>query len=100
MENEVGIDVKLMRQIEESVKAKRDFCSQILSYISVNAILVVIYFLTTGFTGGYFWPIWCITIWGVVLLTRGLYIHGRFRKTLEEEIQVEYQRIKNKMDTN
>lgn len=47
------------------LRARRDFLSNIVAYVVINAALVVIW-ATSG--GGYFWPAWVIGLWGVGLL--------------------------------
>ncbi|MDR0494342.1 MAG: 2TM domain-containing protein [Treponema sp.] len=99
MENNETADEKLMRQAEEFVKARRGFRSHIMSYLWVNLCLVIIYFITSR--GAHFWPVWCMIGWGVGLVIHGVSVYGKFPgKTLEEEVQAEYKRLKNKFETN
>jgi len=96
MKNEIYMDEKLMQQAEERVKAKRGFRAHVIMYICVNLGLVIMFFLKDR--GGYFWPIWGIAGWGLGLLTHGLTIFVRLPgKTLDEEIQIEYQRLMSKV---
>jgi len=99
MKNEFDTDEKLMRRAEERVKAKRRFRTHIILYICVNLGLVIMFFLRDK--GGYFWPIWGIAGWGIGLLLHGLFVYGGLSgKKLDEEIQIEYQRLKSKVNTN
>ena len=46
------------------LKAKRDLKGHVLAYVTVNLLLVAIWF-TTG--SGFFWPIFIILGWGIGL---------------------------------
>jgi len=95
MKNEINMDEKVMRKAEEKVKAKRGFRAHIITYICVNLGLVILFFLKDK--GGYFWPGWGMAGWGLGLLAHELSIYVRLPgKTLDEEIQIEYQRLMSK----
>ncbi|MDR0495000.1 MAG: 2TM domain-containing protein [Treponema sp.] len=102
MEKDFTTDEKLLLRAEEYVKARRGFRSHIILYFLVNIGLMIIYFNTNS--GGYFWPIWAMGGGGFGLLGHGLSIsciYGNLLgKTLEQEIQIEYQRIKRKLQGN
>ena len=70
------------------VKAKREFRTHLAVYIIVNAVLVVIWFLSSA---DYFWPIWSILGWGI-----GLAFHAWntfFERPIsEDDIRREMQR--------
>ena len=51
------------------LKKKRDFTAHLLSYLLVNALLVVIWATVAG--GGFFWPIFPLLGWGI-----GVFFHG------------------------
>ncbi|HJW41752.1 MAG TPA: 2TM domain-containing protein [Rhizomicrobium sp.] len=68
--------------------ARRGFWNHAMTYVVVNALLVVVW----AFTGRrYFWPIWVIAGWGI-----GLAFHawGVFfeRRITEDEIRREMER--------
>lgn len=44
------------------IQAKRGFLSHLTVYLAVNALLVLIWALTSA---GYFWPVWPILGWGI-----------------------------------
>ena len=46
------------------VKSRRDFKTHVVSYVLVNALLIIIWALSGR---GYFWPIWIIVGWGIGL---------------------------------
>ena len=56
------------RQARERLQARRDFATHLVSYLLVNAFLVMVWAVTGA---GYFWPIWVIGGWGV-----GLALHA------------------------
>jgi uncharacterized membrane protein YecN with MAPEG domain len=70
------------------LQAKRDFSAHLVSYVVVNAFLVVVWAVTGA---GYFWPIWVIGCWGI-----GLVLHAWdvfFRRPLTEaDVDAELQR--------
>ena len=95
MKDVINLDEKVMRKAEERVKAKRGLRAHIITFICVNLGLVIIFFLRDK--GGYFWPIWGMAGWGLGLLAHGLTVYVRLPgKTLDEEIQTEYQRLMSK----
>ena len=62
------------------LRERRDFWTHLVTYIVVNAFLVVVWFVTND--GGYFWPVWPIAGWGI-----GLLIHAfeTFRRPIGED---------------
>jgi len=62
------------------LREKRDFWTHLFTYFAVNALLVVVWFITNN--GGYFWPVWPIAGWGI-----GLAIHAfeTFRRPIGED---------------
>lgn len=88
-------DEEIMELARKIVQKKRDFTVNAISYVAVNAMLVMIWF-TTG--RGYFWPIWPMLGWGL-----GLAIHGvdLFRYSngggYQDQVEREYQRLKKNL---
>jgi hypothetical protein len=67
--NEMNDRVESERQqARKRVQARRDFGAHLVSYVVVNAFLVMVWAVTGG---GYFWPIWIIGGWGA-----GLALHA------------------------
>jgi hypothetical protein len=50
------------------VQARRDFTNHLVTYVVVNAFLVITWAVTGA---GYFWPVWVLGGWGV-----GLALHA------------------------
>lgn len=57
-------DVDRRQAAIKRLEAKRGFGIHLVVYLSVNALLVVIWLMTGR---GYFWPIWPIAGWGIGL---------------------------------
>ena len=64
--NEVVADER--QHARKRVQARRDFGAHLVSYLVVNAFLILVWAVTGA---GYFWPIWVIGGWGV-----GLALHA------------------------
>jgi hypothetical protein len=75
-------------QARKRVEAKRNFASNLVAYVVVNAFFVGIWAFTGG---GYFWPAWIIGGWGI-----GLVLHAWdafFRRPITEaDVRAEMQR--------
>ena len=72
------------------LKKKRDFTAHLLAYLVVNAMLVAIWYTTSGH--GFFWPIFPIAGWGIGVFFQGWDVY-RGGPT-EEQIQREMQRLR------
>jgi hypothetical protein len=68
--------------------ARRDFAAHLVSYVVVNAALIVVWFATGH---GYFWPAWVIGGWGIGLAMHAWDVYGR-RPISEEDIRREMNR--------
>ena len=68
--NETNDEVETERQqARKRVQARRDFSAHLMSYVVVNAFLIMVWAVTGA---GYFWPIWVIGPWGAILLVQTL----------------------------
>ena len=68
-DNETSVEVQNERELaRKRVQARRDFSAHVVTYVVVNAFLILIWAVTGA---GYFWPIWVIGGWGV-----GLALHA------------------------
>jgi hypothetical protein len=63
MEGESELRTQAVRRLQR----KRDFVRHLTVYVVVSVMLLVIWWLTTGRDGGYFWPIWPILGWGAAV---------------------------------
>ncbi len=53
------------RLAHKRVKARRDLAAHAVTYVVVNAFLVMVWWFTDQ--GGYFWPVWVMAGWGIGL---------------------------------
>jgi predicted tellurium resistance membrane protein TerC len=51
------------------LRKRREYAAHLLAYVLVNAFIVVIWALTS--TGGFFWPVFPMAIWGIGLVLTG-----------------------------
>jgi 2TM domain len=72
----------------ESLKAKRAFQANIISFVAVNAFLIGIWAVGGG---GFFWPIFVILGWGMGLVIHGWQLYSR-KSITEEDVQREIRR--------
>lgn len=70
------------------IQARRDFGAHVVSYVVVNAFLVLIWALSSR---GYFWPAWVLGGWGVGLVLHAWDVFLRHPIT-EADIDAELQR--------
>lgn len=72
------------------VKARRDVGSHAVTYVVVNAFLVIVWYVTTG-PDSYFWPVWSLAGWGIGLVLNVWDVYGR-RPITEDDIDRELRR--------
>jgi hypothetical protein len=71
------------------LKEKHDFHIDLVSYVVVNAMLILIW----AFAGhGFFWPIILIGLWGMGLVIHAYVVYGPKEPT-EDQIQREMKRL-------
>jgi hypothetical protein len=70
------------------IRAKRGFWVHFATYLAVNALLVVIWAVTSP---GYFWPIWPILGWGIGIAANAAGVFLRPQEISEERIEREMQ---------
>jgi 2TM domain-containing protein len=80
----------LREQALSSLKKKRDFRGHVFIYVAVNAVLVVIWAITSS---GFFWPIFPILGWGIGVAANAWDVYGR-KPISEEEIAREAERLR------
>ncbi|NTW39912.1 MAG: 2TM domain-containing protein [Cellulomonadaceae bacterium] len=71
------------------VRARRDLTTHAVTYVVVNAFLVLVWWVTTP--NGYFWPIWAIGGWAIGLVLNAWEVLGR-RPITEADIERELRR--------
>jgi hypothetical protein len=83
-------------ELWQVAKARVGFRWSLATYVIVNAMLVVIWFFSSG-AGSYFWPIWSIMGWGVGIAFQYFHaFHGnKFTSTREE-----YDKLKRQQNSN
>jgi serine/threonine protein kinase len=84
------------RRAIKKLKARQEFIGNLSSYILVNCVLLVIWFLTGA---GFFWPIFPIFFWGLGVAGAGYEYYSKYgpgsdrtRERLEQEVQRELMR--------
>ena len=83
---------QIYEEARKRVKAKRDFYGHLTAWAIVNAILIVVWALTTP--GGHPWFLWPLCIWGVFVLLHYLRVFVFERKSDRSAIEKEVERIK------
>lgn len=72
-------------------KRRAAFKISAFSYVTVNAMLVAIWYFTSG-PGSYFWPIWSMLGWGIGVATQ--YFHAYHGSDIFS-VEKEYNKLKN-----
>jgi 2TM domain len=76
----------------QKAKARARFQSHLLTYLTVNATLWVIWALTERHHGGGIpWPVWSTVFWGIGLVGRGVAAYGGYNQA--QRTQREYDRL-------
>jgi uncharacterized membrane protein YecN with MAPEG domain len=86
---DAGAEVEGEREAaRRRVQARREFGNHFVSYVAVNAFLVVVWAVTGG---GYFWPVWVLGAWGVGLVLHAWDVFLR-RPVTEADVEAELRR--------
>ena len=86
-------DAGVREEARRRLKAKNDFKIFFAVAIVVIAIVLVVWFLTSG-PGSYFWPIWPILGLSIGLIFAGLDAYGITRKYItESDVDAEVRRM-------
>jgi hypothetical protein len=81
------------KQLWEMAKQRAAFKGSLTAYFLVNTFLVVVWYITSGRGGKYFWPIWPILGWGLGITIQYLNAyHGSKFFSAEKE----YEKLKKK----
>ena len=73
-------------------KRRAGFKWSFLMYVLVNAMLVAIWYLTSG-TDSYFWPVWSMLGWGLGI---AIQYFEAYHGSKIFSVQNEYEKLKNK----
>jgi hypothetical protein len=90
MEAAAQTEQELREQALQRLKKKRDFKGHVFIYVAVNAMLVVIWALTSS---GFFWPIFPILGWGIGVAANAYDVYGR-KPISEDAIRREADRLR------
>jgi hypothetical protein len=72
------------------LKKRRDFRNHVVTYVIINAFLVIVWY----FTGrGYFWPMWVMIGWGIGLAFNAWDVYGR-GEISDAEVQAEMEKLR------
>jgi hypothetical protein len=83
---------ELRKEAINSLKRKRAFKQTALTYVLVNALLIVIWAVSGA---GFFWPAFVIGGWGIGLALQGWDAYHRRRRIAEDEVAQEIQRLRS-----
>ncbi|HVV38221.1 MAG TPA: 2TM domain-containing protein [Acidimicrobiales bacterium] len=76
------------QQARKRVTERRDFGAHVVTYVVVNAFLVVVWSITGH---GYFWPVWILAGWGMGLVLHAWDVFLR-RPVTDSDIEAELRR--------
>ena len=68
------------------IQAKRGFWSHFTTYLAVNALLVLIWALTSA---GHFWPVWPILGWGIGVVAHAVSVYVKPTEITDAQIDRE-----------
>ncbi|MBT8193633.1 MAG: 2TM domain-containing protein [Acidimicrobiia bacterium] len=68
------------------IRAKREFRSHLAVYLAVNALLVLIWAMTSA---AYFWPVWPMFGWGIGVVAHGVGVYAGPSEITEAQIERE-----------
>ena len=89
-----GTQDDLREQALANLKRKRDFRTQVVTWVLVSALLVVIWAVTSD-AEGFFWPVFPIAGWGIGIGVQGYGIYGPGSKPISEaDIERESERLR------
>lgn len=72
-------------QLWQQAKARADFITHLTTYLVINGMLWIIWFVTTGINS-YPWPIWPTAGWGVGIVFNYLAVY-KFGDRAEKEYE-------------
>jgi 2TM domain len=91
------VEAQIRRRVEKRLKEREAFLRHLVSFVSVNAMLWIIWAVTSR---GFPWPIFVTLGWGVGLVSNALQVYqnsARVAMRREESIQREIEREKERL---
>ena len=85
-------DERLRDEALQQIKRRREFWQDLVSYVIVNAGLIIVWAITGA---GYFWPGWVLGGWGIGLLFHAWATFGP-KPIHEDEIRREMDRLRRR----
>jgi uncharacterized ion transporter superfamily protein YfcC len=76
-----------------NIKRKREFTQHLITYLVVNAALIVIWAVTAA---GYFWPGWVLGGWGIGVVFHAWDVYGKRRIVSEDQVSREMDRLRQR----
>jgi hypothetical protein len=91
--SDIDTDVggSLRDQAVASLKRKQAFKQMLVSYVLVNALLIVIWAASGA---GYFWPVWVLGGWGIGLGFAAWAAYGQGHSITEADVTSEMSRMR------
>ncbi|MGO9456182.1 MAG: 2TM domain-containing protein [Acidimicrobiales bacterium] len=86
VETDVVVDER--EAARRRVHDRREFSSDAVAYVVINAVLIVIWAVSGA---GYFWPAWVLLVWGAFLVLHAWKAFVR-RPMTEADIEAEMRR--------
>ena len=69
----LSADEQLRRRVIQRLRARAGFWTHLLIFLTVNTVIVVIWAVTSG---GFFWPVFPIMLWGIGLIANAWEVFG------------------------
>jgi len=92
MADSIQTEERLREAALKRLKKRRDFRGHLVTYVVINAFLVVIWY----FTGRvYFWPMWVMIGWGIGLVFNAWDVYGR-REISDADVQAEMDKLRGR----
>jgi hypothetical protein len=87
----LSTDDELRRRAVKRLRARAGFWTHLLIYLTVNTFIIVIWTVTSG---GFFWPVFPIVLWGIGLIANAWDAFGPDLMS-EDRIRREVERLRH-----
>lgn len=87
----LSADEQLRQRAVTRLRARAGFWTHLLIYLTVNTFIIVIWAVTSG---GFFWPVFPIVLWGIGLIANAWDVFGPDPES-EDRIQHEIDRMRH-----